>query len=475
MSNTNSSNQDDAFEKFQLEEYKNISTSHYEAVKQVSTFFRYYLLLLSAPALLLTLIGKSNEQLADFFQGKLNVGVYDLIFFYFIFIALSGFCMFIYIINIRHDSILYARTVNKVRKYFYERSSITIKEYPKYVGLPLTDSKPTYLDSTIFFPLVILFISINTGFLVFAFHLRKLCSEFIFDFSLIVDFSISESEYIISIIFLFLHLALWRYLSYSRENKYLKSYAFGVDIDGVMNNQTELFVKWLEKLKIKIKEQNILEIPVRLNPDLGVNAFHEEVIFNSKEYWEELSESENVFKTIKDIKNVFGYKVFIYTHRDWGNMSEDVKSKIKDLGFTPITKKDILKITTNWFEKQGIKVFIVNNWRKAFLNFLILPIFRTKIRLMFEKGNTYISDNRFLFIVRKQTLLLNRFQSSKKNQIKFFVEDRPDNAIKLSNIVEYVFLFDQPYNQDVSKYSFPKNVIRVGSWNMIYSYLKELS
>ena len=37
------------FEDFQLEEYKNISNAHFEANKQIEVFFRYFLIIASAP------------------------------------------------------------------------------------------------------------------------------------------------------------------------------------------------------------------------------------------------------------------------------------------------------------------------------------------------------------------------------------------------------------------------------------------
>lgn len=37
----------DKFDDFQLEEYKNISNSHFEAKRQIGIFFRYFLLIAS--------------------------------------------------------------------------------------------------------------------------------------------------------------------------------------------------------------------------------------------------------------------------------------------------------------------------------------------------------------------------------------------------------------------------------------------
>lgn len=467
------------FDDFQLEEYKNISNSHFESGKQVSTFFRYYLLILSAPAVLLSIISGSVDEFTKFFKGELNEGIYDLVFFYFVLISISGLFIYWYIINIRHDSILYARTVNKVRKYFFDKSDLKIGEWSRYLELPVLGSKPKYIDKLMFFPLALIFTIINSSFLFFGLYLRRLHSEFIFNFSYLGDFTISESIYWITLFFILFHWILWHYLSYLRENKYLKSYSFGIDIDGVMNNQTENFIKWYHKFNEReIKKDDIKEIPVRLNSSLNINAFDEEVIFNCKEYWEELQENENAFRTIKDIHKSFGYRVFLYTHRDWGNTTKEIEAKITEKNYTVLDKKTIKKLTKKWLKSNGLKIKTTSNFFGVIRDFLTPHFLKLRIRLTIEKGNSYITDGRHFFFYRKYFLLLNRFQGARQNNIRFFVEDRPDNAIKLATLVDFVFLFNQPYNLENSKepnYVFPKNIIRVHSWNEIYSHLKELS
>lgn len=467
------------FDLFQLEEYKNISNSHFESGKQVSTFFRYYLLLLSAPAILLTLISSIDGSLNNFFQGNLEEYIYNLVFAYILLIALSGFCIYFYILNIRHDSILYARTVNKVRKYFYDNSNMNIDQWSRYLELPTSGSKPKYFEKIIFLPLAIIFTLINSSFLFFAFYLRKLKSEIVFDYNFFGSFTISDSIYWFTFSFVLIHLFLWFGLSYLRENMYLKSYSFGVDIDGVINNQTDNFIKWYKKIYgVEIKRKQLKEIPVRLNESLNISSEHEEVIFNCKEYWEDLSENENAFKTIKEIHKSFGYKVFLYTHRDWGTATDSIKEKIQENNYTVLDKATMLSLTKGWLVENGLDIVTIHNFWDVLREFFIPKFLKLKIRLTIEKGNSYISDSRRFFIYRNYKLLLNRFQGVKRNDIRFFVEDRPENAIKLASITDFVFLYDQPYNQTKSKtpkYRYPKNVIRVRSWNEIYRHIKELS
>ena len=97
---------------------------------------------------------------------------YNIIFMYFMIIALIGFSLLLFIINLRHDAILYAKTVNKVREYFYNKSDLDINEYDQFVMLPIVSTKPKYFEKTFFFPLILVFSIINCGLVVFCFLLK---------------------------------------------------------------------------------------------------------------------------------------------------------------------------------------------------------------------------------------------------------------------------------------------------------------
>jgi uncharacterized HAD superfamily protein len=72
-----------------------------------------------------------------------------------------------------------------------------------------------------------------------------------------------------------------------------------------------------------------------------------------------------------------------------------------------------------------------------------------------------------LGIARKK--YLNRFYYTFIKPYRYFIEDTPENAIKLSNNCEYVFLFEQPYNRNTDE--LPHNVIRVSSWEEIKDFI----
>ena len=104
--------------------------------------------------------------------------------------------------------------------------------------------------------------------------------------------------------------------------------------------------------------------------------------------------------------------------------------------------KDIEKITKDWLKNNQ------------------LP----SKRVIFEKGNVDLP------IGTNKNVYKTRFYYAKTRKIKYFVEDEPAKAIKLSQICRYVFLVDHIYNQ---LNNLPYNIIRVKNWSEIYDYLKE--
>lgn len=473
-----SKNKDDAFDSFQLEEYKNISESHYESLKQISTFFQYYLLTLGAPAFILSIIAKKETGMDDFFKGLEMPIYYDFVFYYFIAISFVGYFIYLYVINLRLDALLYAKTVNKVRRYFYEKSSLDIDEYSSYAHLPLSSAKPKYSEKTFFVPLLLVFSLINCSMLLSAFLVKRLNSQFlgtwIFDF----DFPMGSWLIFVSVFSLFiLHICSYFYLAKRRNEHYLKSYSVGVDIDGVLNDQTEKFAGWLSKYTGKTLDKTKLkELPVSLNMGIGITDYEEKLIFNTREYWESLEMKPMAAKRINELHKRFGLDILIFSYRAWPQYGSDesmMREQIASKKFTPLEKGDIARITEKWLNDNGIESIVVNRWYKRVVYFF-LSILTQRKSVILEIGNPYISDTRFYNNLRKDILNKNRFQAASLKGFKYFVDDSPENAIKLSSLCDYVFLFDEPYNQD-ENYKFSKNVIRVKSWDDIYRYMKSLN
>lgn len=467
-----------AFDSFQLEEYKNISVSHYESIKQISTFFQFYLLTLGAPAFILGLVAKADEGLIKFFSGEETSIYYNIVFIYFFTISLVGYFIFLYVINIRHDAILYAKSVNKVRRYFYNNSNFPVEEFSFISQLPLNASNPKYGEKTFFAPLILVFSLINGGMFASAFAFKLIKEKYFLKLDFGFDFPITYQLIIVlTLIFIVIHTISYNYLSFRRNNYYLKSYTVGIDIDGVLNNQTKHFSNFLKIYtgkELDISKFN--EMPVNLNPGINVSDYEERLIFNTKEYWETLPIKENSIKRINELQKRFGMKIIFFSYRDWPQYNNDeqiIKSEIKKNGYTPLENKQIIKITENWLKSNSLNAKVVGNYFQKLRN-IFLSFFTDTKSVIIELGNPHISVNRNYYKLRKAILNNNRFQGANLKGFKFFIEDTPESAIKLANLCDYVFLFDEPYNKS-ENYNFPKNVIRVYSWDDIYRNLKKIS
>lgn len=477
------------FDAFQIEEYKNISNSHFESIKQVSLFFRYYLLILAAPVIIINLlsVGKDTNNVDKFLTNGLSPIYYNIVFGYFLIVSLIGFLIYLYVINLRLDAVLYARAVNKVRRYFYEKSDLIIQQFDSYLGLPIVSTRPRYKEKTFFAPLLFIFSIINCGFLYSAFILKMINAEYFGYWSLPIDLKINNIFIVITLIIYFsLHVFAYYTLIHLRNNYYLKDYKIGIDIDGVINNQTEHFINFIEKLTGKKIDKNLIkEIPVHLNKELGISYDDERIVFNTKEYWEQLSFKTEAIKRINDFEKRFGLEIVFFTYRDWPQYKnlEDYKKfeqKIKNAGYNALkyskNKKEISNITNEWINKENeikIRGFTTNGFKGKILN-VRSKFEKSYKKIVMEIGNPYISNTRFTNRFRGLILNNNRFQRVSIKGFKYFIEDTPENAIRLSSFCDYVFMFNEPYNQS-DRYIFPKNVIRVNSWNDIYSHIKLFS
>lgn len=148
---------------FMLSEYEHISNAHFESGKSINSFFRYYLLIMSAPAFIFLIFDKKMEDVTRMFNGE-DLGVNKYICFFFIIISSVGYFIFMYIINKKMEVILYARTVNGIRNYFKTKSEIDVKDF---LVLPTDINKPTYFKTSGFYMILPIGI-INSVFLFIA-------------------------------------------------------------------------------------------------------------------------------------------------------------------------------------------------------------------------------------------------------------------------------------------------------------------
>jgi uncharacterized HAD superfamily protein len=456
---------DKAFCDYLLAEYNNIAQAHFKTMETISTFFKHYLVIMSIPITLLIIF-------LNVFLGKGNVietsmsqfGLFPLIIL--LIVSVSGLGVLVYIINLRMDAILYARTINGIRKYFYDNSSLNVGEGLFMRVLPQTTHLPSYSENRYFLPVVLTFALLD-GFYLFS----AVCFyPLIYQTTSVLKDAIDKMwPYGISIAgcFALIHAGVyWMYGVY-REHGYLRSFIVGIDIDGVLNKHREHFCRLLEKnCSIELNPDDITTIPVHEDQRLGVSEQDGKKVFNDPRYWIEMPSVENVAKPIKKLRNIFKFKIYIFTFRDWPQVfdheekeSNEIKLNWKNAlkEFERVEKPSLL-LQAYWKFKRMREIDIITYlWlRKHEIEF---------DKFVIEKGTENASDPRGKF--------RNRFYISRRKNIRVFVEDDVEKAYKLAYVCEIVFLINQPYNKCAN--GLPKNVIRVNSWDEIYRWIRKLS
>lgn len=473
------------FDDFQLDEYRNISSAHFEANKQIGIFFRYFLIIASAPAIIFVWFGGNDNFLNDLLQGD-NTNINLFIGFFLIFIAIIGMLSCFYIISIRLDSILYARAVNGIRKYFY-KNKVDFEE--QYRILPKNINQPKYRDihtfGIIVFALAIIdaiYFSIGTR--IIATVGNDFFTNYLGWGILFYNYKIWETIFIFFII-LSVHLLYYNFISIYRKNIYMKSSIIGIDIDGVLNKHRDTFCnihmtnmlnKYGDNLipeDKKLTPNEISRIPVNLIETKNISIHDEFDVFNNPAYWnEQVAVKEGIGKVIKELKNSYGYKIHIHSYRPWpqyeyGEILDESKInelwRIKSLNLWNNKKirfgksQKLKRLTAIWLKNLNIP------YNKLFIEKSSIDFSRRSISLF---GLVYnISRGQFR----------NRFYYTHKKPYRYFVEDSADNAIKLASTCEYVFLLEQPYNIEAGFIKdLPSNVLRVENWSDIKNIIKEL-
>lgn len=433
------------FNSFQKSEYEHIATAHFETIKQVSDYFRYYLLIAAAPSFLLIFLSKDGVISIKDIMEKHTQPYNNLTGTFFLILAVVAYFVCWYIISLRHDAILYARTVNGIRKYYYQEfNTFNHTKEISYRLLPKKIYQPRYLEITLFMPVIITIALINSIY---------------FGLGLMLLFKLSAPNFYLIIfasVFFIGHIFIYIYLSNYRENYYMKSHKIGIDIDGVLNKHRSQFSKILENVTGKILDpEKIDTIPVHENPALNVSSLDELRVFNTLEYWTTMPPIQEKFDELEKLKKIWGFKIFIFSKRGWPEFNKLPATELS--GYEAQWKdKNIKSITKSWLESNGIKYD----------------------QLIIESGNTDISETTFSIFKKvfwrpkvKRVITRNRFQISKRKNIRYFVDDDPNIINKLANICDYVFVMHQPYN---SKSTFPQNVIRVRSWFEIFDHIRKI-
>ncbi|MEW5815103.1 MAG: hypothetical protein AB1798_06865 [Spirochaetota bacterium] len=474
------------FNNYLHQEYSHIAEAHFKTNETISTFFKHYLAIMAIPIAITSYIITSEAKSPRYNQvtGYIIFLAGCLL----IVISLAGFMVMLHIINLRLDSLLYARTVNGIRKFFYDSEDIDINIKLRMRTLPQTALLPAYYEKSYFLPVIFAFALLNSSYwtgglwVLISYLLNLEWIKSIFGLNELMNYN-SGGAIVGGLIFFITHfLFYWRFARH-RETGYLKSNIIGIDIDGVLNRHRDHFCYLLAKKTGKeIKTEQITHIPVH-EADLGVTREDERLVFNDPKYWIDMPVEDTTPDNLKKLRNIFKFKLFIFTHRPWPNL-------------LAIEKKDRKLVIDYWrrclCDYESLVYSALSKWKKIrmwsdyVVNFLfdrfksVRLIRRLTIlwlrhygfkydNLVIEKGNEDITDPRGNF--------RNRFQLSRKKKIRFFVEDDLEKAVKLSFICDVVFLIAHPYNESArfGGTSIPSNIVRVKSWNAIYRHIRRLS
>jgi hypothetical protein len=438
-----------------------------------------------------------KQQLVSFVTGNIHL-VSVLLFL----ISLIGLGVFMYILNLRLDAILYARAVNGIRKHFYDESTIDIDRKLRMRTLPQSPHLPHYLEGSFFLPVVIVFTILNTLYAwlsyyvisseiftnlhidtiivlllllilvalainIFFFSIHSVSGVFIailiitvvgafyiyktyytWDFAMFEILLFNVLSIAISVIFFVLHIELYRWYAYHRETEYLRSNIIGIDIDGVLNKHRYQFCKILSEIfpdKI-IDPNDILIYPVHEYAKLDLAEDDAKKVFNKAEYWTEMPVREDAKKYIDKIRNIFKLKTYIFTYRPWPDMIKNNKDRlVEDIA------NFIAKCKHFYFDNFILSILLkLPIPSKILCYYKELPLKRIAKewlddrgikydKFILERGGDSTTDPRGEF--------RNRFRIGKDYKIKYFVEDDLEKAVKLSYICDVVFLYAHPYNK----------------------------
>ena len=306
------------FKDYLLKEYENIAEAHFRTNEAISSFFRYYLIIMAIPVTIYSAIIGLSPEIGDYVVPlTLLSALISLI------IAVIGFCVLFYIINLRMDAILYARNVNAIRKYFYDKAPMDLAARLQFRVLPQTPSLPAYFEWHYFIWVVISFAIFNSiymfsGLAIFSIPITDILQLTSLNeiFNLIGKLSPLFIGW--TLLFFILHIGGYRWIAHHREHTYLKSFTLGIDIDGVINEHRDHFCDLLYTLVGKqLCPEKITTIPIHDDPALGVSRKDEKCVFNYLNYWIDMPPIRSARDNIVKLRNMLGLKIHIFTHRPW--------------------------------------------------------------------------------------------------------------------------------------------------------------
>lgn len=423
------------FQDFLLAEYQFLANAHFNTINTISEFFKQYILIVSLPLSLAVVFLKPAElKTSGVLEYLGSHPWFPLILM--LLIVVVGLGVLGYVVNLRFDALLYARSVNGIRKSFYENSGLNIEDQLRCRVMPTSTHLPKYVEPHFFSFVVLTFAAFDTAYFYLGLYFYAEAAKW----PSFVPWSAASVCFI-------LHLLLYWTLALYRDNFYLRAGILGVDMDGVLNEHRSHFCALLlSQVQRQLRPAEITHIPVHTIPGGSVTRADEEAVFNWPAYWTEMPPVDGAARVIADLRRNFGYKVWVFTKRPWPWPS----------GFPP---NDQQRYENAWREHS--RWYSFSRWgsiRRISREWLQRNDFKVD-KLVVEAGS---GDARLSS--RKRS----RFAFAQQGKVRVFVEDDLKNALRLADMCDAVLLYGHPYNQATQ---LPKNVVRVNSWQEIGDFL----
>src|ERR1700733_4946565 len=491
-----------SFGDYQLKEYERIAEAHFKTADAISSFFRYYLVIMALPATAAAFLSWHGEREPTIHVpmdlGRPSLGLALVV------VASIGYCLMLYLANLRMDGLLYARTVNGIRKYFYDNSDDSISLKLRTRVLPQTPHQPAYFEVRYFGPVICPFILLDTAYFVAG---ASFVGYGAIDAFFRAEGPMPWEPLAAASLFALLHWVSYRSLASYRESTYLRRASIGIDIDGVLNTHREHFCHVLaRKTSKQIRPEDIKTLPVRDTAELNLTQCDEISVFHDVHYWTEMPALGGAARALREIRDGLNIKVYIFSYRPWPvpapNCAPEARFDLKSWSDELTRIRRAYPILTNTHRardpeqlcllprnpgerlRNWIRDTSLNAWRALYVRLrcahLInrlthIWLYRHSIpydRLVIEKGHSNLSSQSARFV--------NRFNLATRHNIRFFVDDDIEKAVKMAYICDLVFLIDHPYNSDPKtiKEDFgqlPTNVVRVQSWEAIHRIVRRLS
>jgi hypothetical protein len=133
---------------FMIQEYDRISTAYFGLRDQVNEWFKIYVTLIGLPLTVLAAVTNISAGSTNTNLSSIPTIVSSLL----AVVSLLGVFVTFSIISMRMEMILYARTINGIRRFFADLDKLTISrtqpsELAKYLILPTSDKQPPFYEA----------------------------------------------------------------------------------------------------------------------------------------------------------------------------------------------------------------------------------------------------------------------------------------------------------------------------------------